>query len=119
MNASNTIILNADNDFNAEIVLSSELSINTVTALVQQNGELVLMRAYPMVDPSDRLLPESVIEAAVDYAKANRIPFKVWAVGEMHMKNGEVMLGKTVVGKVTGESIELFDIQTMIKRCFH
>ena len=119
MNASTNIILNADNGFNAEIVLSTELSINTVTALVQQNGELVLMRAYPMVDPSDRLLPESVIEAAVDYAKANHAAFKVWAVGEMRIKDGEVKLGKTVVGTVVDGNVKLFDIQSMIKRCFH
>lgn len=119
MHATNTIVLNTEAGFDTEIVLSNDLSIDAATALVEFNGELVLMRAYPLCDPTDRLLPESVIAAAAEYAVAKRLPMKVWAVGEYSVKEGIVKLGKTVVGELVNNEVKLYDIQDMIKRCFH
>lgn len=119
MNASNTIILNAEAGFNTEIVLDSLVIENAATALVAVEGELVLMRAYPLADPTDRLLPESVIEAAADYARTTKTPFKVWAVGELSTTDGKVYLGKTLVGETTNGVTTLIAVKDLIKRCFH
>lgn len=119
MHASNIIVLNTEAGFNTEIVLSNDLTIDAATALVEFNGELVLMRAFPLCDPTDRLLPESVIAAAADYAVATRSRIKVWAVGEYSVVGNSIKLGKTVVGELVNDEVKLYDIQSLIKRCFH
>lgn len=114
-----TLILNAEAGYNTEIVMTTELSLKAQTALVAVNGTLTLMRVFPKCDPTDTLLPESVIDAGVDYARHTLPGFKIWAVGALHFKGDDVVLGKTVVGNVVNERIVLSDIQTLIKRYFH
>lgn len=120
MYASNVIVLNTEMGCDAEIILSDDYSYGTVLALVQQGDTLSLMRAYPSVDPTDTLLPESIIEAAAEYSRNGNPLFKVWTAGKLSINaNGDVALGKQVVGVSDAGDIKLYALKDLIKRAFH
>lgn len=120
MYASNEIILNTEMGYDAAIVLSNTYSYGQMVALVQQGDSVSLMRAFPKCDPSDTLLPESIMDAAVDYSRAGHHDFKVWAVGELTTNSkGELRVGKQVVGQVNASGITLYNLREAIKRAFH
>lgn len=118
MNASN-FILNTEAGFNTEIVLNSNYEVSDVVALVSIGGELTLMRAFPKADPTDRLLPESVMDAGVELARESRGLMKVWAAGTLTIANSEVFVGRQPVGlRINGE-ICLDSLQDIIRSKFH
>ncbi|QXO10973.1 hypothetical protein pEaSNUABM54_00147 [Erwinia phage pEa_SNUABM_54] len=120
MYASNEIILNTEMGYDAAIVLSDDYANGNMLALVQQGDTLKLMRAFPEFDPTDTLLPESIIEAGAEYSRAGHTDFKVWAAGELKFgKAGEVFVGKQLVGMYTATGIELYGLRDLIKRAFH
>lgn len=118
MNASN-IILNTEAGFDTEIVLNSKYEVSDVVALVSIGGELSLMRAFPKADPSDRLLPESVMDAAVDLARETHGLMKVWAAGTLTVVNSEVFVGRQLVGMRINGEVYLDSLQDIIRSKFH
>lgn len=116
MQTSNTFVINTAAGFNTEIVLDSQYDIDDVVALLSVDGEMRLMTAFPKADPSDWLLPTTVMEAGIELAINSDGRVKMWAAGTLTEVDGQLYVGRQCVGSV----IEgLTDLPTMIRNLMH
>lgn len=111
MLTSNTIVMNTNAGYNTQIVLDAQYEIDDVVALLAIDGEMKLMTAFPMSDPSDWLLPRSIMDAGVELAENSDGRIKMWDAGVLTERDGKLFIDTRCVGTVD----ELFTLSTLVK----
>lgn len=111
----NAIIMNTNAGYNTEIVLDPSYDINDVVALVSVQGEMRLFAAYPKADPTDWLLPQTILDAGMELSANTEGEFKFWAAGSLTERDGNLYVGTRCVGTTE----ELTDLQTLIRQAMH